>query len=253
MPACYPEDVVAYARSQKGTKEGKNNWNPYAQMLDAVNYFYPQKKQNEPWCCTYVDACVFVASGKDKAKADAVLYQPAKENYSAVVKYLAGYFKNKGKYFTDKDKVEIGDVIFFNAVNDKGQVTSTFSHTGIVIDRDDRGVTTSEGNKHDKVSECQYLFTSIGTKIAGFGKPNYDKKPEPQPEPPAPTPTADKYKVVNIRTFLSIRSTPEVKSDDSNKVGELYNDTIVTVIETSNGWAKITGDCWVSLKYLKKL
>ena len=248
MANCTASAVVAYARSQKGTKEGKNNWNPYAQMLDAVNYFDPQKKQNEPWCCVYVDACVFVASGKDKAKADAVLYQPAKENYSAVVKYLAGYFKNKGKYFTDADKVEIGDVIFFNAVNDKGQVTSTYSHTGIVIDRDERGVTTSEGNRGDKVSECQYLFTSIGTKIAGFGRPAYDKEPEP-----TPAPTGDRYEVVNIKTFLAIRNTPEARADDKNKVGELYNGAIVTVVEISNGWAKITGDCWVSMKYLKQL
>lgn len=253
MATCYPEDVAAYARSQKGTKEGKNNWNQYAQMLDAVDYFYPQKKQNEPWCCTYVDACVFVASGKDKAKTDSVLYQPAKNNYSAVVKYLAGYFKDHGAYFTDKNKVEIGDVIFFNAVNDKGQVTSTYSHTGIVIDRDEYGVTTSEGNRWDKVSECQYLFTSIGTKIAGFGKPKYDKKPAPTPPEP-PTPTEKKYKIVNIKTFLAIRNTPYADPSNKNKVGELTkNGTVLTVIEQKDGWGKISGECWVSMKYLKEI
>lgn len=179
MAKCYASDVVSYARSQKGTKEGPNNWNPYAQMLDAVNYFDPQKKQNVPWCCTYVDACVFVASGKDKAKTDSVLYQPAKNNYSAKVENLAGYFKNKGKYFTDKNKVKKGDVVIFNAVDSNGKVTSLYSHAGLVIDRDEYGITTSEGNRGDKVSECQYLFTSIGTKINGFGRPDYDPEPDP--------------------------------------------------------------------------
>ncbi len=180
MPKCYASDVVAYARSQKGTKEGPNNQNPYAQMLDAANYFDPQKKQNVKWCCTYIDACVFVASGKDKAKTDSVLYQPAKNNYSATVKYLAGYFKNKGKYFKDKNNVKKGDVVIFNAVDSNGKVTSEYSHAGLVIDRDEYGITTSEGNRGDKVSECQYLFTSIGTKINGFGRPAYDPEPEPE-------------------------------------------------------------------------
>lgn len=254
MGVCYASDVVSYARSQKGTKEGKNNWNPYAQMLDAVNYFYPQKKQNLPWCCCYVDACVFVASGKDKSKADAVLYQPATNNYSAVVSYLAGYFKNKEAFFTDKNKVEIGDVVFFNEVDKNGKVVSTMAHTGLVIDRDEYGITTSEGNRNDKVSECQYLFTSIGTKINGFGKPKYDKKPEPEPLPiptPEPTPVADNlYRVVNIKTFLAIRSEPNA---NGKKLGELYNDAIVTVLEKKNGWARITGTSWVYMSYLKKV
>ena len=79
-------------------------------------------------------------------------------------------------------------------------------------------------------------------------------KVAPDPEPtPTPTPTENKYKVINIKTFLAIRSTPEAKADDSNKVGELYNGAIVTVIETSGAWAKISGACWVSTKYLQKI
>lgn len=181
MVKCYAKDAVAYAHSQLGTKEGPNNWNPYAQMLDAVNFFDPQKKQNVEWCCTYFDACVFVAAHKDKAKTDAVLYQPAKNNYSARVDYLAGYFKSKGKYFTDHNMVRPGDCVIFNAVDDNGNIKSLYSHAGIVIARDQYGITTSEGNKGDKVAECQYLFKSIGTKINGFGRPAYDEE-DPEPE-----------------------------------------------------------------------
>ena len=253
MSTCTAQAVVDYAHSQKGTKEGANNWNIYAKMLDEAQplpYFYPQKKQNVPWCCVYVDACVYVACGKDKAKADEVLYQPAKENYSAVVSYLAGYFKNKGAYFTDKNKVEKGDVIFFNAVDKNGKVTSKYSHTGLVIEVTSSGVKTSEGNSNNQVSENSYSFTQIGSKIEGFGKPKYDK--EPSPTPPAPTPTDDTYQVVNIKTFLAIRSSAE-NLGDKNKVGELYNGATVTVSEISGSWARISSGLWVSLNYLKKI
>lgn len=238
MAVCYASDVVAYAKSQKGTAEGKNNWNPYAKMLDDCNYFTPQKKQNEPWCCVYVDACVYVASGKVKSKTNSVLYQPAKNNYSAVVKYLAGYFKDHGAYFTDKDKVEKGDVVFFNEVNDSGKVISTMAHTGLVIDRDERGITTSEGNKHNKVSECQYLFTSIGTKIAGFGKPKYDKEPSPEP----PTPTGTTYKVATKYQPLTVRKEPTTKSED---VGELPKGSTFTSSEVVKGEDVKGCDAWV--------
>lgn len=238
MSVCYASDVVAYAKSQKGTAEGKNNWNPYAKMLDDCNYFTPQKKQNEPWCCVYVDACVYVASGKVKSKTNSVLYQPAKNNYSAVVKYLAGYFKDHGAYFTDKDKVEKGDVVFFNEVNDSGKVISTMAHTGLVIDRDERGITTSEGNKHNKVSECQYLFTSIGTKIAGFGKPKYDKEPSPEP----PTPTETTYKVATKYRPLTVRKEPTTKSED---VGELPKGSTFTSSEVVKGEDVKGCDAWV--------
>lgn len=238
MSVCYPESVVAYAKSQKGTKEGNNNWNPYAKELDAINYFKPQKKQNLPWCCIYVDDCIYHGCDKDKAKTYAVLYQPSYDNLSAVVKYLAGYFKEHNAYFTDKNKVEIGDVVFFNSVDSKGKVTSKYAHTGIVIDRDERGITTSEGNKHNKVSECQYLFTSIGTKIAGFGKPKYDKEPSPEP----PTPTGTTYKVATKYQPLTVRKEPTTKSED---VGELPKGSTFTSSEVVKGEDVKGCDAWV--------
>ena len=80
----------------------------------------------------------------------------------------------------------------------------------------------------------------------------YKEAPDPEPTP-TPTPSADKYRVTNIKTFLAIRSSPEAKKDDSNKIGELYNGAIVTVLEQSNGWARISGEAWVSMSYLSKI
>ena len=49
MSVCYAADVVAYAKSQKGTTEGKNNWNPYAKMLDELVKKVYDTSLNEMW------------------------------------------------------------------------------------------------------------------------------------------------------------------------------------------------------------
>ena len=119
----------------------------------------------------------------------------------------------------------------------------------------------SNWNKYaDELDKVDY-FTGCGKKqnlpwcavfICAVMYNAFKVAPDPEPEP-TPTPTDNKYKVINIKTFLAIRNTPEAKADDSNKVGELYNGAIVNVIETSGSWAKISGDLWVSTKYLQKI
>lgn len=54
------DDAIAYAISQIGYKEGSNNWNKYAQELDAVNYFAGcGKKQYLPWCAVFICAVMY--------------------------------------------------------------------------------------------------------------------------------------------------------------------------------------------------
>lgn len=238
MSECYRENVVKYCKSQKGYTEGKNNYNKYAKELDSVNYFYPQKKQYEAWCCIYVDDCFFNACGKDKAKTYKVLYQPSKNNYSAVVTCLANYFKNHKAYYTDSKKITAGDVVFFNAVNSKGKVTNIYTHTGIVISVSSTGFKTSEGNKNNKVSECSYTFKQIGSKVAGFGKPKFDTKPTPTPTPtPTPKPTSNKYKVkTNSGVALRLRLK---RSTSSKQVGWVDNGETVKVTDIKNGWGLV--------------
>ena len=245
MPTCYADDVVKIAHSYLGTKEGSNNWNEFAKELDSVNYFRPQKKQNLPWCCTYVDDIIYKASNKDKSKAYYVLYQPSYDNLSAVVKYLAGYFKSNGAYFTDKNKVEIGDVIFFNQLDSKGKVTSKYSHTGLIIAVTSSGVKTSEGNKNNQVSECNYSFSQIGTKIEGFGKPRYDKKPSPTP----PTPTDDYTVRTKTGDSLRLRAEATTKSAELCKIP---NNTVISAWDVVNG--ESIGGCtaWVKTTYSGK-
>ena len=97
-----------------------------------------------------------------------VLYQPSSNNCAAVVSYMAGYFKNAGKYYTSIKDLEIGDIVFFQ--NSKG-----LSHVGICVDWSDskKTITTVEGNKSDKVDYGTYNYSDVGGYVAGFGKPRY--------------------------------------------------------------------------------
>lgn len=164
--------VVNWALSQVGYKEGANNWNKYAQELDSINYFTPQKKQGVAWCAIFVDDAVYNATGKDKSKTYSVLYQPSKDNLSASCKYAAKYYRSAGAWYKT---AKVGDQVFFGSEGAE-------SHTGIVVSVGVSTITTVEGNKGNAVKKC--LYNKNDSKIAGYGRPKYDS--DPQPEPPKP-------------------------------------------------------------------
>lgn len=103
-----------------------------------------------------------------KESAYYTLYQPSSNNCAAVVSYMAGYFKNNGKYYTKIKDLEIGDVVFFQ--NSQG-----LSHVGYCVDWSDsnKTFTTIEGNKDNKVATGVYRYSEVGGYVAGFGKPRY--------------------------------------------------------------------------------
>ena len=95
-----------------------------------------------------------------------VLCQPSSSNCSAVVSYMASYFKQKGLYFTSTKGLCTGDIVFFQ--NDDG-----LCHVGICVDWGDDWFNTVEGNKGDEVKLCGYYFSQVGGYVAGFAHPRY--------------------------------------------------------------------------------
>ena len=64
------KNALDYAKSQVGYTEGANNWNKYADQLDAVDYFAGcGKKQNLPWCAVFVCAVMYNAYCADHTPA----------------------------------------------------------------------------------------------------------------------------------------------------------------------------------------
>ncbi len=131
--------------------------NKYAEYLDEI-CFYPEKVNGiVPWCGIFVDWCFVQAFGVEMAKA--MLYRDKAVN--AYEAYMAA----------DKfdDVPEVGAQIFF--YGDGGVV----KHTGIVTNVANNIVTFISGN--NLISGHSVLSREIhkeSTKIAGYGKPNYE-------------------------------------------------------------------------------
>lgn len=253
MGSCYAKWACDYAEEQIGYTEGYNNWNTFADLLDAINYYEGcGKKQNLPWCCSFVNACILKACTTNtdpKWTAYYVMYQKT-PNLSAVVSYMADYFKDNDAYFTSTKDLERGDIVFFQ--NDDG-----LCHVGICVDWDDNGFYTVEGNKGDSVQKCYYSYGEVGGYVAGFGRPRYDGW-EPEEEPtsdpiedvtPEPTLTPAQYTkyTVNVGSSLNIRTGP---STDKKKIGELLDGATVYVFEIEDGWGRIGDNMWVCMDYL---
>ena len=169
MGEVYWSDVKRIAQGEIGYKEGPNNWNKYAQDLDRISYFnYP--KQNVAWCAVFTSWCIWKASDPDpKGTALAAQYQPKKDNCGAGVKFNAGYYKNKGKFYSTPKE---GDVFFTNG----------YGHTGFVLKVNGDGTfKTLEGNYNNGVGSTTRRISAM----EGFGRPWYtaeDEKPEPEPQ-----------------------------------------------------------------------
>lgn len=124
----------------------------------------------------------------------------------------------------------------------KGNDT-TKTHMGVIVDQAGT-VVDARGHNYGTVKNTNASSWGYWGKCRLI---KYDATPTPQP---TPTPTLGTYQVTNIKTFLSIRNRPELTATE---VGRLFNNAIVTVTEISGTWAKISGNCWCSTKYLKKI
>lgn len=191
MSKLYASTVIAVAVAEIGYKEkksnsnlddktanaGSNNYTKYARDFDQK---YPQwyngKKNGYAWCDMFVDWCFLTAFGYTAALS--LLCQPEK-SAGAGCTYSAGYYRNKGQFYTSNPKP--GDQIFF------GTSISNCTHTGIVEKVVGSTVYTIEGNTSDCVARRSYALGS--SKIVGYGRPKYDAETGGSTPAPAPTPS----------------------------------------------------------------
>lgn len=159
------QKIIDLALSQVGYKEGKNNYNKYAEELDKEPYFCT-KKQNLAWCAVFVCWLFVIVLGSGK-KARKMLYQPLahKNNLAAVCKYFANYFKNAHRWYKTP---EVGDVVFFKGGGEP------IGHVGIVVQVMATTIITVEGNHGDRVARV----VRKRSECVGFGRPDWNEEPE---------------------------------------------------------------------------
>lgn len=197
MGSMYIDDVLKTASDWVGYKEGENNWNYFADYLDKVNYFKPQKKQNVAWCHIFIDAIFTIASAPDTRSAsekqwDAkfFLYQPSTGNLSASCIYGAKYFRDNNEFYTSNPKR--GDIIYFGSKGNE-------SHVGIIEKIEGDIIHTIEGNKNNSV--CRATYKIGASNIAGYGRPRYDG--ESRTTPTTTTNTSAEVLIKSIKQLIA--------------------------------------------------
>ena len=144
--------VVDLAKSQVGTREGENNWNPYAADPRMTEY-YGWNVQNQPWCNIFVDQIFVEAFGLAVGKA--MVYDG-----SPSCAVSAQHFKDHGAWSSTP---QLGDQVFYN---------TGAGHTGLVVNITNEYFDAVEGNYSDKVSLVRH--TKNGSEVDGFGVPNWE-------------------------------------------------------------------------------
>lgn len=230
--------VINTAKSYEGTKEGKNNYNIYAEFFDKeCKDFFNGPKQNVAYCSVFVLFCFVKSYGKSDTLK---MFNLPLRSEAASSTYCYNRFKAVGRVGKDPEK---GAVIYFKDKNGK------ICHTGIVIDVTNTHVFTVEGNKSDGYTKrCKYPIKS--TKIYGYGYPDYDIKSEKPKEDPKPATPAKSYDVVVIaKSGLNVRKEPNKKC---KVITVLPYKTIITVSDHNNEWLKYR-DWYISKKWCEKI
>ena len=167
------DEVVWWAKSQKGYCEkktnaylddftanaGSNNYNKFARDLYSQGYFNGNKN-GYAWCACFA-AWIFLQACGEKTKARRITAQD-RGTYGAGCDFAKAYYKAEGRLYTTP---KVGDQVFFKQ---SGKIV----HTGLVIGVGSTYITTIEGNKNNKVTQCSYLRSS--SYIDSYGRPNYD-------------------------------------------------------------------------------
>lgn len=189
----YLEKKTNGSLDSKTANAGYNNYTKYARDFDTkYPNFYNTKKQSVAWCDIFVDWCLVKAFGVDTALK--LLGQPLK-SCGAGCSWSMKYYKNIGCFYTSNPKV--GDQIFFynSSRND-------IAHTGLVYKVDANYVYTVEGNTSSASGVVanggaveKKKYTLSYNRIAGYGRPKYDKEPATITKPVATAKPAAKPKV----------------------------------------------------------
>lgn len=144
-------ETVDLAKSQIGTKEGQNNWNPYA-ADPLMTQAYGMNMQNQPYCAIFVNWLFIHQFGLPLGKE--MTYGCSAGCYAQ-----ADMYKNAGAWSSTP---HLGDQAFYN---------TGAGHTGFVVNVTNEYFDAVEGNYSDQVSLVRHRIN--GSDIYGFGVPNW--------------------------------------------------------------------------------
>ena len=156
--------VIKNAIDQIGKPCGKTN--EYSEELDSVKFYNFPKNGVADSCSIFVDDMIYRSIKPQTAdNAREALYEPNIDNCGAGCTQASGYFKSNNAWYSKMSDFHKGDKIFFKKSN------GAIYHTGLIVDWDNKGVYTVEGNVSSKVVDRFYYYGD--SKVAGAGRPKY--------------------------------------------------------------------------------
>lgn len=242
----YTKDSVQWWLAQVGKPCGKTN--EYSAYMDGYKFYNYPKNGSANSCAIFYDTAIMkcMSPEANANAARAILCEPNVDNCGAGCTQKVAYYKAAGRFYYHKAKgcpAQVGDEVFFKRSN------GAIYHTGAVVDWDNKGIYTVEGNTDGgKVAKKFYSYSD--SKLYGYGRPKWTgyARPEPKPEPtPTPAPTTEKYKVETNGGKLSLRNAPKLTG--SIVIAEIPNGTEIDVSEIVQG--EMVNNCteWAHTTY----
>lgn len=190
------DKVINIAQNEVGYLEKKSNSQLDSKTANAGSANYTKYGKNMgcnglAWCDAFVDDCFVQAYGREKAKE-------LLGGFSNYTPTSAQYFKDMGRWHTTNPQV--GDQIFFKN-------STRICHTGIVYKVDSSNVYTIEGNTSGASGViangggvCRKSYPLTYSKIAGYGRPDYDNAASSKNTSSAPLKNTSSTSVSNTNT-----------------------------------------------------
>lgn len=287
MGSCWKQKAKDYLWAQIGEPCGKTS--KYAAEMDAVNYYNYPKNGVANSCALFCDNALFHSCTEPSYDEDpegakwtalAAMYEPQGkyQNAGAGCVQKVNYFKKADAWYDNpQDFCEMDEIFFWQPkyVSDENPYgvyhTGTIVEWGYIEELNTDGFTVIEGNttyegESGRVGYKYYAYDD--PLILGAGRPNWDgwlppdeedtisdptSEPEPEPVPePDPEPTPEpilKAKRIRVSSWLNVRTTPIALSDNSNKIGELYDGAVVYIFEEKDEWSRIGENMWISSNF----
>lgn len=196
MGSLYAKDVVNTALNEIGYEaEGSNKkYTIYSAELDACNYWNGMDSKNgvADWCSIFFNWLCYANTRNENGDIEAnkwdahyFTFEPDDRNdLAAGCGYAADYYQQNDAW---TDNPERGDQVFFR----------NYAHTGIVVDWDNEGFYTVEGNiDGGRVGKRYYKYGDPC--VDGFGRPRYDGWEYEQPKQDAPVKEDSKVETVTL-------------------------------------------------------
>ena len=171
MGEIYLESAIEWFESQTGYSSGSTKSSKYSRLLDSVDFYESQKEGNANWDLMFIDYGIYkTAEFDDINEIKSIL---CGENCVERIKYFKRIWawRKREKIFYSPKK---GDLIFFGSNKDKSKENPYgVHHAGIVVNRDEKGIYTIEGNTNGKGDVSKRFYFLNDNTILGYGRPKW--------------------------------------------------------------------------------